>query len=239
MKSQHLYEESWRAQREREAEASSSRGHGVRLKQLLSVSRYDVATELVCALRPQGGRFADVGFGRGEMIRRLAVRFDRLSGIDVATTEIEHFRRSLTPEEAMKMDLQCVDLDGEWPLDDASCDVVACLAVLEHLFDPYATAQRLARLLRPGGLLVIEVPNIAYLKYRISLLFGVFPKTSGDPVGWDGGHLHYFTRNSLIELFAGFRCHPVAIRGTGFLGRMRSAWPSLLTSDLVVAFEKQ
>ena len=63
MKSQHLYEESWRAQREREAAAAPSRGSVRRLKQILSVSRYDGATELVCTWRGQGGDFLDVGIG--------------------------------------------------------------------------------------------------------------------------------------------------------------------------------
>ncbi len=34
------------------------------------------------------------------------------------------------------------------------------------------------RILKPGGYIAAEVPNIAYLKYRISFLLGKLPATS-------------------------------------------------------------
>ncbi len=50
------------------------------------------------------------------------------------------------------------------------------------------------RVIKPGVTLVLITPNFRKLKNILILIFnGVFPKTSGDPIGWDGGHLHYFT----------------------------------------------
>ena len=46
-------------------------------------------------------------------------------------------------------------------------DVITMWHVLEHLPDPFAAVRHAAELLRPGGRLVISVPNIASLQARI------------------------------------------------------------------------
>jgi SAM-dependent methyltransferase len=45
-------------------------------------------------------------------------------------------------------------------LPDASISVVAAFEVLEHLFDPADLVRSAARLLQPGGLLVLSCPNV-------------------------------------------------------------------------------
>jgi 2-polyprenyl-3-methyl-5-hydroxy-6-metoxy-1,4-benzoquinol methylase len=239
LKTTEFNEETWRLQRERE-EAAKRRGASrlARLKQYFSVTRYQVTLDLVRSIRPAGGAFIDVGCGRGEIIEMLLPHFDRLVGIDATIGEMERFCLGLADEAKRKVEIQAVDLDGEWNLPDSSFDVVTCLAVLEHLIDPYGAASELTRIAKRGGILVIEVPNIAYVKYRLSLLAGTFPATSGSTAHWDGGHLHYFTQKSLTGLFAKYGCTVKAASGSGFLGKWRSQRPSLLCGDCVVAFEK-
>jgi 2-polyprenyl-3-methyl-5-hydroxy-6-metoxy-1,4-benzoquinol methylase len=227
-----FYQDSWAQQRAREGNAT------VQARSRFLVDRYSVAEEFVAASHRGGGSFIDVGCGRGEMIRRLAGRFDRLVGLDVAESELALLRSSLSPDARAKTELREADLTREWPIGDGPFDVVTCLAVLEHLPDPFDTARKLAGAVKPGGFLVVEVPNIAYLKYRLSLLRGVFPKTSGDPQGWDGGHLAYFTDASVTQLFARYGLAKLRVAGTGRFGRVRSLWPSLLTADIVVLFKK-
>lgn len=71
------------------------------------------------------------------------------------------------------------DLDETLPLDDASADVVTFMHVIEHLPRMSFTLSELARILRPGGVLVAGSPSsprsIAWmrdLKYRHSLRAG-------------------------------------------------------------------
>ena len=86
-------------------------------------------------------------------------------------------------------------------------DCVVCAAVIEHVFDPYLLMDELRRVAKHGAALLLTTPNLAYLKHRLTLLAGGLPKTgTDDPVGrwrqkgWDGGHLHYFTRDTLAAL---------------------------------------
>ena len=97
--------------------------------------------------------------------------------------------------------------------------------------------------MRPGGHLMIAVPNIAYLRITIPLLFGRFPLTSSpiswDKPAWDGYHLHNFTRERLewlVREFAGLR--PITCKGSGRFWRLRSLCPSVLTGDLILLAQK-
>jgi len=62
------------------------------------------------------------------------------------------------------------DIDLERPelldsVENGWYDVVICSHVLEHLSDPYAVAARIARKLRPGGVLYVEVPAERSLRF--------------------------------------------------------------------------
>ena len=59
------------------------------------------------------------------------------------------------------------------PLKDESFDMVIILAVIEHFpGSPKKILEEAKRVLKPGGILVIEVPNIAALRNRLKLLIG-------------------------------------------------------------------
>jgi SAM-dependent methyltransferase len=61
------------------------------------------------------------------------------------------------------------------PLADECCDLLTFFDVLEHIPKPHALLKEAYRLLRPGGLLVIKVPNAANLRNRLRLLCGRSP----------------------------------------------------------------
>ena len=87
------------------------------------------------------------------------------------------------------------DLDRQLPLDDDCTDVVIFMHVLEHLPRPAFTLQELARILRPGGVLVAGSPTnpgiispVRNLRYRIAQAVKTRSKgahiTALDPGKW-------------------------------------------------------
>jgi SAM-dependent methyltransferase len=54
---------------------------------------------------------------------------------------------------------------------DATFDVVILSAVLEHLYNPDETVREIARVLRPGGAVFIDVPNEEGLYFRVGNLY--------------------------------------------------------------------
>ena len=95
---------------------------------------------------------ADVGCGGG-MLKRFIPPIEGAYWIGL------DFRYQKERMEIAKYDrfLQC-DFDRPLPLRDSAADIVICSHVLEHLPHPEFTVVELARILRPGGTLLIGVP---------------------------------------------------------------------------------
>jgi methionine biosynthesis protein MetW len=153
--------------------------------------RQDTALRVV---RP-GGRLLDVGCGRGAVASLLSARFDEVHGVDADDA-------ALAKAAERGVAVAQVDLDREpLPYEDGSFDAVVSLDVIEHVLDPAVFVRELARVLRPGGRLYLATPNVRFAGYlRTLILKGRFPLTSGDPRGWQGGHIHFFTNRDLEEL---------------------------------------
>ncbi len=77
-------------------------------------------------------------------------------------------------------------------------DVVLFGDVLEHLKDPLSTLREAVRHLVPSGIAVLSVPNIAHADVKIALLNGTFPYRESGLL--DRTHIHFFTKESLLEL---------------------------------------
>lgn len=162
---------------------------------------------MALALLPDGRRCVDVGCGSGGLAPLLAEKFTFVSGVDLSLTLAR-----TAGDRGMRG--VCADLDeSSLPFADASFDAAVCFDVLEHVFDPVQFVQRVVRVIRPGGSFVVSVPNIRYLPRVLSLAGGYFPRTTGDPNGYDGGHLHYFTTRNVAEVFEAAGLRDVIKRG--------------------------
>ncbi|WP_338775827.1 class I SAM-dependent methyltransferase [Streptomyces sp. DG1A-41] len=96
------------------------------------------------------GSALDVGCGSGDLVRLLAVRADRVHGVD-ADPAITARARELTPT---AVPVTYAVADAPTGLPDGPYDVITCVAVVHHL--PFAQALQAFRdRLAPGGTLVI------------------------------------------------------------------------------------
>jgi dolichyl-phosphate beta-glucosyltransferase len=114
-----------------------------------------VATALA---RTGGGRgfLADVGAGAGGVTAMLGWDADRVAVLEAGEALVHHARHG-NGMPALRSAVAPV------PLADASVDVVCLLDVIEHLPDPAAALHEAARVLRPDGRLVVNVPAHAWL----------------------------------------------------------------------------
>ena len=113
------------------------------------------------------GLLLDVPAGSGLLARRLAAL-----GFEVTCSDI-NAQDFTTSELAFRQ----ADLASALPFDDASFDYVTCIEGLEHLENPFQAMRELARVLRPGGTLVLSVPNYLNIERRLKFLItGSFTK---------------------------------------------------------------
>lgn len=89
------------------------------------------------------------------------------------------------------------------PFQDATFDFVINKDVLEHLLKPEVLVAEMARVTKPGGHLLILVPNHFPIAGRLHLLFhnnidsfGFFPNSHR----WDFPHIRFFNKADLIML---------------------------------------
>jgi methionine biosynthesis protein MetW len=150
------------------------------------------APGIIVDLVEPGARVLDVGCGTGSITALIAslkhakvtgiepdpsrAEVARLRGIEVITGEFEHAAAELSAE----------------------FDVIVFADVLEHLYDPLDALSTARQLLKPGGAVIVSVPNVAHWTVRRNLLLGRFDYQE---VGiMDETHIRWFTRRTLHDL---------------------------------------
>ena len=101
----------------------------------------------------------DVGCGAGTFLTHWRRKYgSRVTGVDfVDLSHLSSFR---------EVDFRC-GLFYEQDLDESAYDVVTMWHFLEHDYDPLQTLHTAARVIRPGGRVIIEVPRLDSVSYRL------------------------------------------------------------------------
>jgi hypothetical protein len=101
------------------------------------------------------------------------------------------------PEARAETDIAVVDLEkARFPAPDDFFDLVVWNRGLVRLKNPVPALQEVRRVLRPGGILVVAVPNLAALHNRLLLLAGRQPTTHVK----NGQYVRGFTCRSMRRL---------------------------------------
>jgi SAM-dependent methyltransferase len=98
------------------------------------------------------GRLLDIGSGRGELLK--IARDDGWSCIGIEPSA--SFAAAAASYSGA--DIRCEPIE-ECNFEAASMDVVILSAVLEHLYKPNETIRAISHVLRPGGVVFLDVPN--------------------------------------------------------------------------------
>lgn len=147
--------------------------------------------QVAALLGGRSGRILDVGCGKGLLLHGL-----KRHGWEVVGTELSEVSSRYAV--GLGIPVHRVSLE-RCPEDDASFDVVTLYHSLEHMTDPLATLKAARRLLRPGGYLLVEVPNFGSWQARLfrdAWFYLDLPR-----------HLYHFTPDTLAKTVseAGFR----------------------------------
>jgi SAM-dependent methyltransferase len=157
--------------------------------------------EATKVLKP-GVNFLDIGCGAGTLLYQAKRYYSNVYGLDIAISKA--LKNQNGQFKLLEVDVDKTGL----PFEDGFFDTISALDVIEHVFDPVFLLKETYRVLKKDGQVIYTTPNVRTLRYLFALVFkGKFPRTSNERIGYDGGHLHYFTHGDLKELFkrTGFR----------------------------------
>jgi SAM-dependent methyltransferase len=127
------------------------------------VGAYFTALDELDVAPPGRGRALDFGCGAGRLTQALATRFDRVDGVDVATSMVDLARRHNTHPDRVAFHLnERPDLRA---LEDGSYDFILSIVVFQHMSNDLKAGylREFVRVLAPGGVAMFTVPSHADL----------------------------------------------------------------------------
>lgn len=122
--------------------------------------------------------------------------------------DVRYQGMDITPEFAAP-DIVIRDVSDGIPFPDASFDHVFLIEVLEHVPNPWGALTEIHRVLRPGGVLALSVPNPYHVKELIWNLCRI-PDRQGHIYGWTRQNMTKLGEMNGFRLdgFAGTYLHP-------------------------------
>lgn len=143
---------------------------------------------------PRGSLILDVGCGSGLHGDVLGRKYGhRVVGVDSSETSIRKAGSRLWQAHVGDV-TKCSD----YAFRDLRFDAIVFSDILEHLYAPDRILADHLRLLAPGGVVVLSIPNIAIWSARLGLLWGRFQYQ--DTGTFDRTHIRFFTKKSIGEL---------------------------------------
>ena len=128
-----------------------------------------------------GTDILDVGCNAGILSHYLALKGHRVVGIEINPELVEICRRRYPDHPRLNF---LVNGPEALEFPENSFDCAVALEVLEHVRQPWTFLSELARVLRPGGGLVISVPNAASLRVLLKSALINMPRRFGEMDGW-------------------------------------------------------
>ena len=192
-------------------------------------------TEAIVAMGGKGEKVLDIGCGSGMLLHQFRNSFKTLVGLEYSEHRLKQASVNLAEQDFVAVQGSAEDMVE---IESNSIDRIISADTIEHIPEVYSACSEMFRVLKPGGKLVINTPNIAFIKKRVLLLLGRFPSTSqknegiGSDILFDGGHLHYFTYRSLRLVLekAGFVMEKKI--GYGKFGKIHDLYPNLLSGGV-------
>lgn len=154
----------------------------------------------------QAPRLLDIGCGWGDFLHFARARGWRITGFEFSATVAQ------VAQQKYGLGVRVGSLE-EMELPERSFDLITLWHVLEHFREPRAALERVEKLLAPGGVLALEVPNLNFLarkswRYPMSRTL----------------HLYHFSPATLAALVerAGLRVLECRPGHTGYLYQSRA-----------------
>jgi 2-polyprenyl-3-methyl-5-hydroxy-6-metoxy-1,4-benzoquinol methylase len=158
----------------------------------------------------------DLGCGNGHISGRLAALGYNVTGVDASASGIQIARHAYPRVEFVQA---LIDRD----LTLGPFDLVISSDVIEHLYRPSDLLEAAVSLLKPGGHLLLGTPYHGYLKNLVLAATGKMDAHFS--ALHDGGHIKFFSVNTLSKLMRDYQFHDLSFT---FYGRAPWLWKNMI-----------
>jgi 2-polyprenyl-3-methyl-5-hydroxy-6-metoxy-1,4-benzoquinol methylase len=165
----------------------------------------------------------DVGCNTGILAQSLKSKKVTIDGIDINEEALKIARPYY--RKLYKRDLYNPTLD----LPHMKYDYIVFSDLLEHLPRPDLLLKDTKQYLKPDGVVIASIPNIARLEIRLKLMLGKFDYKPGI---MSPDHLRFFTRRSALEMFQDSGYQIINVVPTG-LGHILKLFPTLTAFQFI------
>lgn len=135
-----------------------------RLPSPLHVTNRNIQRLLRPSIRP-GSRVLEIGCSPGKTLAWAASRGAQVSGLDISSEGVARCRQ-LFEALSLKGEFRCEDLLGTTYC-PGDFDVVYSLGLIEHFDDPRPIVEAHVSLARPGGTVIMAIPNFGGFQGRL------------------------------------------------------------------------
>jgi 2-polyprenyl-3-methyl-5-hydroxy-6-metoxy-1,4-benzoquinol methylase len=169
----------------------------------------DIRWDIINLIPAGKNRILEIGCGTGNTGKTLKEegKAIEVTGVEKIVPIAESARKNL--DKVVTADIETLEL----PFTQEYFDYVIMADVLEHLYDPWGTLDRLRKYMKKGGHIIASIPNIRHWRIVWGLVF------KGD---WnynragllDDTHIRFFTKKTMMKLFQskGFTIHLITPR---------------------------
>lgn len=167
-------------------------------------------------------KMLDLGCGNGSMANKLIDLGYDVYGVDASLSGIE-IAKQKNPNRFFCYDLSSGKIPLE--LEQIKFDLIISTEVIEHLYSPHSFVKLCGEILINGNAkeIVFTTPYHGYFK---NLILSVFNKWDSHlaPL-WEGGHIKFWSRNTITQLFQSANFKVIRFIGCG---RIPYVWKSML-----------
>jgi SAM-dependent methyltransferase len=137
----------------------------------------------------------DIGCGGGSLAKKLIISDRTVDGISISPNELQEAKKYLRQG-------YLFNLENGLPPEilPNTYDCVVCSHILEHIAYPEKLLEDIKKVLKPGGVLIVALPNLFHYKTRLQLLKGNFPYAEAGI--WDYTHVRWYTFRSALKLLS-------------------------------------
>ena len=178
------------------------------------------------------GKLLDVPAGEGRLSYLMYKR-----GFNVFAGDIDQHVFRIPNIPFMK-----IDLNGQFPIKDSSFESVVCIEGIEHIENSFHLCREFARILKPGGTLILSTPNILSIDSRLRFLlmgqFTFFGGYFGDKKNYYSYHINPAAYPQLADALdnSGFMIKKISTNRTCYKDRLLPTRIALVFSVFMIKF---